>query len=130
MATVLVVEDEAIVLVLSESIIQHAGYHTITASTLAEALALIDSNIEIDVVLTDVCLGSEQEGGFAVGRAAQVKRPGIPVLYTTARALTDGLKALAAEPNGYLEKPYTDEQLVGAIASLLRPPVPLFRSVI
>lgn len=124
MATVLIVEDETVVLVLSESIIQSAGYETVSAATLAEALALIDSETSFDLVLTDVCLGPELEGGVEVGKAVQEKRPGTPVLYTTARILTDGLKALAVEPNGYLAKPYTDEELVQAVARLLRPPEP------
>jgi two-component system cell cycle sensor histidine kinase/response regulator CckA len=127
MATVLIVEDEAVVLVLSESVIQHAGYETISAATLAEALVLIDTDGQIDLVVTDICLGPETEGGFEVGRSVQSKRPGTPVLYTTARAMTDGMKALAVEPNGYLGKPYTDQQLVQAVASLLRPPEQLRR---
>lgn len=45
--------------------------------------------------------------------------------YVTARAFTDGMMAILAEPNGYLGKPFTDDQLVGAIARLLRPPEPL-----
>jgi hypothetical protein len=43
MAVVLIVEDEVQVLVLAESILQHAEYETLSASTLAEADAVIHS---------------------------------------------------------------------------------------
>jgi CheY-like chemotaxis protein len=42
MPVVLVVEDEAQVLVMAESILQESGYQAMTASTPAEALALME----------------------------------------------------------------------------------------
>jgi hypothetical protein len=41
------------------------------------------------------------------------------VLYTTARGVTDGMTALFVEPNGFVAKPYTIEQLKTAVANLL-----------
>jgi CheY-like chemotaxis protein len=41
MPTVLIVEDEAVIRVLTESVLQKAGYETPSAGTLAEAQALI-----------------------------------------------------------------------------------------
>lgn len=43
MTKVLVVEDEAMVLVLAESVIQSAGYETISAASLSEAEALVSA---------------------------------------------------------------------------------------
>ena len=44
----------------------------------------------------------------------------MPVLYTSGRNLTDGLKEMLVERSVFLPKPYTDTQLVEAIAALLR----------
>jgi len=119
-ATVLIVEDEPVVLTLAESVLQHAGYDTISAATLAEAEAILRSGVSIDVVATDIGLGEELDGGLKIGQVATEQYPGIPILYVSGRPLTDGMKALFVEPNAFLPKPYTDEQLISGVSSLLR----------
>jgi DNA-binding NtrC family response regulator len=116
---VLIVEDEAQVLMLAESILQGAGYETITAATVAEALAIIEGDQRVDLLFTDLGLGDDAEAGLAVGAAFAKSRPGTPVLYATGRELTDGMKTLFVEPHGFLPKTYTVEQLTTAIANLL-----------
>jgi response regulator receiver domain-containing protein len=69
MAVVLIVEDEATVLILAESVLQEAGYETVSASTVAEALAIVESrDQQIDLLFTDLGLGDEIEGGLAIGQ--------------------------------------------------------------
>jgi hypothetical protein len=46
-------------------------------------------------------------------------RPGLPVVYTTGRAVTDCVVDRFVEPSKFVPKPYTNEQLVGAAAELL-----------
>ena len=48
MAAVLIIEDETQVLILAESVLQHAGYETVSASTVAEAQAIINSAHKLD----------------------------------------------------------------------------------
>jgi DNA-binding NtrC family response regulator len=120
MAAILVVEDEPAILILMESVLKHAGYETLSASTLAEAQSVIQSEQEFDLVFTDINLADQLEGGLQVGQSVRQARPGTPVLYTSGRGLTDGMKSLFADPSEFLPKPYTDEQLVEAISRLLR----------
>jgi CheY-like chemotaxis protein len=121
MVKVLVVEDEAMVLVLAESVIQSAGYETISAASLSEAEALVSSpDSHLDLVFTDISLGDDTEGGVQIGRLVRKQRPAMPVLYTSGRNLTDGLKEMLVERSEFLPKPYTDTQLVEALAALLR----------
>jgi len=117
---VLIVEDEAQVRVLAEAVLQGAGYETLSAATVAEALAVIHSDRDIDVVFADIRLMDQPEGGLQVGQGAAQSRPGLPVVYTTGRGVTDGMIALFAEPNAFLAKPYTPEQLIGTVADVLR----------
>ena len=42
-----------------------------------------------------------------------------PVLYTSGRSATDGMKSLFAERSAFLSKPYTVQQLTSAVANLL-----------
>jgi DNA-binding NtrC family response regulator len=120
MSVVLIVEDEKQVLILAESVLQEAGYETVSASTVAEALAIVESrDQQIDLLFTDLGLGDEIEGGLAIGQGFAKSRPGMPVLYTTGRGVTDGMMALFVEPNGFVAKPYTVDQLKTAVAKLL-----------
>ena len=116
----LIVEDEAQVLILAESVIAGAGHEPVSASTVAEALAIVQSDRHLDLLFTDLGLGDDPEGGLTIGEMAAKSRSGLPVLYTTGRELTDGMRALFLEPHGFIAKPYTAEQLTTAIANLLR----------
>ena len=120
MATVLVVEDEAVLIVLAESVIRSAGCETLTASTLSQAQAVIGSAEHIDLVVTDIRLGDDEEAGIHVGQTVRQLRSKTPVLYTSGFNLTDGLKELFVDNSEFLAKPYTDHQLIEAIAKLLR----------
>jgi CheY-like chemotaxis protein len=120
MATILIIEDEAPLLILAESVVQRAGYETISAATLAEAQAIIHSDQQFDLIFTDLVLGEHTEAGFQLAQMAAQARTGVPVLYTSARALTDGMTALFVENSQFLPKPYTDEQIIKALSKLLR----------
>jgi CheY-like chemotaxis protein len=63
MATVFIVEDDAMVRVLAESVIQSGGYETLTAGSLAEAKSIIESNAKLDIVFTDLTLFDGHDGG-------------------------------------------------------------------
>ena len=52
-------------------------------------------------------------GGAAIGTLAGQARAGMPVLYTSAQ------HANGIEPGTFLSKPYTAEQLTGALCKLL-----------
>lgn len=120
MVTILIVEDEAAVLVLAESVLQHAGYETVSAATLAEAKSILASEQHLDLIFTDITLRDEIDGGVELGQYTAQSRPTVPVLYTTGRVLTDGMHSQLVENSSALGKPYTDEQLIGAISDLLK----------
>ena len=91
-----------------------------TASTTAEAEAVIEFDEALDLVFTDIGLGEDLEGGISVGKFVETMRSGTPVLYTSGRALTDGMKSLFAAPAAFLPKPYTLQELNEAVETLLK----------
>jgi CheY-like chemotaxis protein len=120
MPTVLIVEDEGLLLILAECTLQTAGYETMCASTVAEALAIIENTDgQLDLLFTDIGLKDQLDGGLDVGQAATKAHPGLPVVYTTGRDLTDSLATLFVEPHRFIAKPYTDAHLLAAVADLL-----------
>lgn len=121
MGRVLVVEDETQVLMLAESVLQQAGYDTLSAATRAEAQAIIsDQGERFDLLFADVELGNHKEGGLTIGKLMGEARKGTPVLYTSGRTLTDGMKSLFVERSAFLPNPYTAQQLTEAVAELPR----------
>jgi DNA-binding NtrC family response regulator len=118
-ATVLIVEDDTQVRVMAESILREAGYTTLSAGTLTEAHAILHSEQPIDLIFTDMTLGEEHEAGLQIGQSAGQARVGVPVIYTTGRGITDGMRALFVEPHRFVPKSWTPDQLLTAAADLL-----------
>jgi len=119
-SVVLVVEDDEQVRVLAESILKEAGHETRCAATMTEAQAIIASDEKIDVLFADLGLLDDQEAGLEIAQAAAKTRPGLPVVYTTGRGVTDGMLALFVERNVFLAKPYRADQLLTAVANVLK----------
>lgn len=119
MAVVLIVEDEEQVRVLAEAIIRELGYETLTAATAEQALALVGERSDIDALFTDIGLQQDAEAGLQLAKDVAARKPALPVLYTTGQGVTDGMRAMFAEPFGFLPKPYTPGDLKTALGNLL-----------
>ena len=118
MATVLIVEDEAQVLMLAESYLQEHGHQTLSASTVTGATTLLDGPDEIDLLFTDIGLQDDLEAGLKLAADAIERRPGMKVLYATGQAVTDGMKAQFVPKSAMLVKPYTVDQLLTSLSML------------
>jgi len=110
MATILVAESEEQVRVLAQSYLREQGHETLSAATKEEALAVFGGT-KIDVLFVDVGLNEDFLAGLEVAKEAVERFPELKVLYTTAQAVTDGMKALFVEKCALLPKPYTVDQL-------------------
>jgi len=117
MAVVLVVEDEDQVRVLAESYLQEHGHQTRSASTVPEALALLDSGEPVDVLFTDIGLKGDIHAGLELAKEAREQRPDLKVLYTTGQGVTDGMRALFVDGFAFLAKPYTVAQLLTCLSA-------------
>ena len=63
------------------------------------------------LLITDLDLKGDIHAGIALARAAIKLRPQLRMLYTTGRAITDGMKARFVPGSATLAKPYTVEKL-------------------
>ncbi|HYQ06583.1 MAG TPA: hypothetical protein VER26_06335, partial [Xanthobacteraceae bacterium] len=73
------------------------------------ALALLHQLPAVDLLFTDLDLKGDTHAGIELAKAAVKLRPQLHVLYTTGRAITDGMKARFVPGSATLAKPYTDE---------------------
>jgi DNA-binding NtrC family response regulator len=108
---ILIVEDEEQVRVLAESYLREQGHLTLSASTMEQALALLDVTEGIDLLFVDVGLWEDRNIGLDLATQAILRKPNLKVLYTTGQSVTDGMRALFVEGSALLQKPYTVEQL-------------------
>jgi CheY-like chemotaxis protein len=111
MAVVLVVEDEDQVRVLAESYLEEQGHQVLSAG----ALALLQQSPAVDLLFTDLDLKGDMHAGIELAKAAVKLRPRLQVLYTTGRAITDGMKARFVSGSATLAKPYTVDELRDSI---------------
>jgi CheY-like chemotaxis protein len=111
---VLVIEDEFFVRLNIVSCLQEAGYAVVEAATGEEAIALCHSDTSIDVVFTDVNLGGSASG-LDVAECFRAARPGVPVVYTSGRALDPG-RCVAG--SAFVSKPYYESDILKACRRL------------
>jgi CheY-like chemotaxis protein len=109
MATILLVEDEDQVRLLAESYLEEQGHQVLSAGTPEGALAILQT--KIDLLFTDLDLKGDIHAGINLADKAIKILPQLKVLYTTGRAITDGMKARFVTGSAVLEKPYTVDQL-------------------
>jgi twitching motility two-component system response regulator PilH len=114
---VLIVDDARPDLMNLEKIVSGAGYVTLTAINGQQAVELSKSQMP-DVILMDVNMDTMD--GFAATRAinGDASTKGIPVVLVTSKnQKADRVWAQMLGVKGYVTKPYTPDQILGAIAA-------------
>ena len=119
MAVILIVEDDSFICEMAGMLIQDWGHETLSASDVDEALSLLRSPQQIDLLFTDIYLKRAVLGGCELADQAIKLRPELRVLYTTGNSVTDKLRALFVEGAHFLRKPYTHHQLQDSVEDLL-----------
>src|SRR6266536_2921554 len=115
---ILVVDDEESISDVVSAMLSSAGYVCSQASCGKEALALLDSGEEYELMLSDLMM--PEMNGIALLEAAKERFPDLPVVMVT--AVTDISVALGAIRNGaydYLLKPFEREQLLATVRRAL-----------
>lgn len=81
-ATVLLVEDELLVRWPAGEYLRDAGYRVIEAASASEAIAVLSSGTEVDLVFSDINLTDAMNGHALSGWLAS-NRPQVPMLLTS-----------------------------------------------
>ena len=116
--TILVVEDDASILMGLQENLQFEGYAVTTARTGDEGLRRILAE-EPDLVLLDVMLPGLS--GFDVCRAARKQGKRMPILMLTARAQeVDRVMGLDLGADDYITKPFSVPEVLARVRANLR----------
>jgi CheY-like chemotaxis protein len=122
--TILLVDDEPVVLEVATRILEHAGFSVMTAGDGRQALDLCEGSVEpIDMLLTDIKM--PRMNGVELAACIADHRPGVPIMFMSGDACGSDVKnLLISRPrmDGYaiVNKPFTPHQLVSAVEKLLR----------
>jgi CheY-like chemotaxis protein len=116
---VLIVEDDVDVLDVAATILRGEGYQVLVAGDGVAAFRLFERHPDIALVFTDIKM--PKIDGLMLADMAQLRRPDIKILYTTAYGRE------ADRQPGYrygeiLAKPYRRAQLVAAVERALQEP--------
>lgn len=125
--TILLVDDEPDLLGTSSRQLELLGYRVISAPGGAEALALLEGGLAVDLLITDITMPPPVDG-IALARAARKRHPGLPIL------LASGFFADRLDWNDVpgpapriLDKPLSFDMLARAVRAALTDPPGLAR---
>jgi len=119
--TILVVEDNDLLLVSVATMLREQGYRVLTAPNSAAALQVLDAEQDVHLLFTDVGLPGGVNGRQLADEARR-RRPDILVLFTTGYTRNAIIRQGRLDPAvEFIGKPFTYAALVAKIERLLEP---------
>ena len=117
--TILVVEDDTLILQQLLAQLTDLGYNVVTASAGSSALDIMRDRPDVDLLLTDVVLPGGMNGR-QIAEAAQVICPGLKILYTSGYSRSAIVNHGRLDPDiNFLAKPYRQSELAEAVRKVL-----------
>ncbi len=117
--SILIVDDEVSLLALADHYLSDLGYRVLQAENAAQALEILATDEEIDLLFSDVVMPGGMNG-YELAQRATEQRPGLKVLLTSGFTSTtmahNGLSRFAAH---LLNKPYRKDNLAQRIRLVL-----------
>ena len=115
---ILAVDDEPDLRSLLRILLKTRGYDVLEAASGAEALALLQADPKIDLVIMDIMM----PGLSGVEACAEIRKfSTVPLLFLTAKSqLADKAEAYASGGDDYLPKPFSQSELLMKVESLTR----------
>ena len=114
---ILIVEDDEDVRCILRRQLEESGHVVLSATDGAEALEVMGSPDELDLVITDIRM--PRMGGYALGDRLRAARPGLPIIYVTGYSVGWEKIAEAGPNTSLLQKPFNEQDLMEAIARLM-----------
>jgi two-component system, cell cycle sensor histidine kinase and response regulator CckA len=112
--TILVVDDEGLLLTMAETILTEYGYCVLTANSGQKALSILSGDhVQIDLVITDLVMPTM--GGRELIERVRQLLPGTRIMCTSGYVLP------ADKQTGtpYLQKPFTSRELLAKVKQVL-----------
>ncbi len=117
--TILLVDDEKIIIDVSCVLLKALGYEVISAMSGQEAIEIIkDKQDRVDMVILDMMM-PDMEGGETLVRLKEIK-PELKILLSSGYSMEDGAEEfLKRGCDGFIQKPYDMNHLSKKIEEIL-----------
>ena len=100
--------------------LEDAGHEVLSASDGLEALDVLGSPDAVDLLITDILM--PRMSGYALGSRLRGLRPDLPIIYVSGYAVGWDKEVEAGPNTVFLQKPYSEQDLLSAIARLSSSP--------
>lgn len=112
--TILVVDDESLVLTMAETILTEYGYRVLTAGSGQKAMAILSrEDTKVDLIITDLVM-PVMSGRELVERVRQIL-PAAKILSTSGYVMPSDRQVGTA----YIQKPFTSHELLAKVKQVL-----------
>jgi CheY-like chemotaxis protein len=127
--TILVVDDERMVLDLTQTILDRYGYMAILASGAGEALRLFKTNpdVKVDLALIDIVM--PRMDGLELAEHLRQIRPQLPIIYMSSYPEWRESPLVKGATIPCIAKPFTSVKLIPIIRTMLGPPTARAESI-
>ena len=115
-AVVLVVEDSALIRMSAIELVVNAGYEALEAADADEAIRILESRADIDLVFTDVQMPGTMDG-IKLAHYIRDRWPPVRLMVASGREIIE--ESSLPVGSRFFPKPYDDHAIADAMARLL-----------
>ncbi|HUA56801.1 MAG TPA: response regulator [Candidatus Sulfotelmatobacter sp.] len=116
--TILVVEDEPLIQLVTSEALHESGYRVLVAGDADEAIGILTHDASVGLLFTDIVMPGALDG-FGLAAWAKSVRPDLKVLYTSGYSWAAAQANAAGVHGAMLRKPYRAGELQRAVRSAL-----------
>lgn len=116
--TILVIDHEVLVRMLICEYLRHCGYRVVEAVSADEAMAVLESDVGVDIALCNADMPGSSEG-FALARWIRENRPNVRVVLVGNLNRAADVAGELCEKGPMLARPYEPQVVVERIKRLL-----------
>jgi CheY-like chemotaxis protein len=119
-ATVLVVDDDALLRMYAAGILEKEGYDVIEAANADEALKMLQTTPNIRLLFTDIQMPGAYDG-MELARQVHARWPDIRLVIASRRVKPT--RAEIPDDGRFIAKPYSEGDLMGQVDDLMQNPI-------
>jgi CheY-like chemotaxis protein len=112
--TILIVEDDQLLRLLTVDIVEGAGFVALQADNADEAVAILETRSDIALLLTDINMPGSMDG-LKLAHAVRNRWPPIKIIVVSSRVPN----SILPTDSRFFVKPYHGEKLISEIHSMM-----------